>query len=86
MATILYSVKNPSTGGDTEFADMTAAYDALPEQMKRRIAGLKGIHAVSKLRKQTRSDFAAPAGRKGFLRTAESRPGSDLAACPYRIR
>jgi taurine dioxygenase len=50
MATILFSVKNPSTGGDTEFADMAAAYDALPEQMKRRIVGLKGIHAVSKLK------------------------------------
>ena len=50
MATILFSVKNPSTGGDTEFADMEAAYAALPAQMKHRIAGLKGIHAVSKLK------------------------------------
>jgi taurine dioxygenase len=50
MATILYAVKNPRQGGDTEFANMYAAYDALPDQMKRRIAGLKGIHAVSKLR------------------------------------
>jgi len=50
MATILYAVKNPSTGGDTEFANMYAAYEALPAEMKHRIAGLKGIHAVSKLR------------------------------------
>src|SRR5206468_7319387 len=50
MATILFAVKNPSTGGDTEFADMAAAYDALPQGMKHRIAGLNGIHAVSKLR------------------------------------
>ena len=50
MATILYAVQNPQHGGDTEFANMAAAYDALPDDMKRRIAGLKGIHAVSKLK------------------------------------
>lgn len=50
MATILFAVKNPVTGGDTEFADMVAAYDALPEPMKLRIAHLNGIHAVSKLK------------------------------------
>lgn len=50
MATILYAVKNPNEGGDTEFANMAAAYDALPPAMKQRIAGLKGIHAVSKLK------------------------------------
>jgi alpha-ketoglutarate-dependent taurine dioxygenase len=50
MATILFAVKNPKIGGDTEFANMIAAYEALPETMKRRLAGLKGIHAVSKLR------------------------------------
>jgi taurine dioxygenase len=50
MATILFAVKNPSRGGDTEFADMTAAYQALPDTMKSRIATLKGIHAVYKLK------------------------------------
>lgn len=50
MATILFAVKNPLTGGDTEFADMVAAYEALPEPMKGRIAHLNGIHAVSKLK------------------------------------
>ena len=50
MATILYAVKNPNQGGDTEFANMVAAYETLPAAMKKRIAGLKGIHAVSKLK------------------------------------
>ena len=50
MATILYAVKNPSRGGDTEFASMYAAYEALPAEMKSRITTLKGIHAVSKLK------------------------------------
>ena len=50
MATLLYAVRNPEKGGDTQFANMDAAYEALPDDMKRRIAGLKGVHAVSKLR------------------------------------
>ena len=50
MATILYAIKNPLQGGDTEFANMVAAYEALPPAMKTRIAGLKGVHAVSKLK------------------------------------
>ena len=50
MATILYAVKNPRIGGDTEFANMYAAYEALPEDFKQRIATLKGVHAVSKLK------------------------------------
>lgn len=50
MATLLYAVRNPKQGGDTEFANMYAAYEALPDDLKRQIGGLKGIHAVSKLR------------------------------------
>lgn len=48
LATILHARQNPRHGGDTEFADMYRAYETLPEETKKRIAGLKGIHAVSK--------------------------------------
>jgi alpha-ketoglutarate-dependent 2,4-dichlorophenoxyacetate dioxygenase len=34
----------PNSGGDTLFADTRAAWDALPEKMKARIDGLRGIH------------------------------------------
>ncbi len=49
MATVLYALKLPSVGGDTEFADMYAAYDNLPADLKTRIAGLKGINCANKL-------------------------------------
>src|SRR5689334_7945921 len=43
-ATVLYSIQVPSKGGDTLFADQYAAYDGLPESMKKRIAGLVALH------------------------------------------
>ena len=43
-ATILHAVTLPSTGGDTQFANMAAAYDALPETLRRRLDGLVAIH------------------------------------------
>ena len=43
-ATTLFSIQAPEVGGDTQFADQVAAYDDLPEIMKRRIDGLVGLH------------------------------------------
>src|SRR5215472_14223340 len=43
-ATTLYSRVVPKVGGDTLFADQAAAYDDLPEAMKRRIEPLLAIH------------------------------------------
>lgn len=69
MVTILFAVKNPLTGGDTEFADMVAAYEALPEPMKGRIAHLNGIHAVSKLKnKRVQVSARRPDGRDFYER------------------
>lgn len=45
---LLYAVEVPFKDGralgDTQFTSMIAAYDALPEAMKRRIEGLKAVH------------------------------------------
>ena len=43
-ATALHAVKLPKTGGDTQFVNMFEAYDALSEQTKNRIDGLKARH------------------------------------------
>ena len=50
MATILHAIQNPSEGGDTEFANMYLAYETLPDDIKKKIEGLKAIHAVSKFK------------------------------------
>ncbi len=41
-ATQLYALAIPSSGGDTLFASMYAAYDALPERLQVRLNGLVG--------------------------------------------
>ena len=44
-ATILHARQVPDEDGDTLYANMYAAYDALSSDMKRRIAGLYGIYS-----------------------------------------
>jgi taurine dioxygenase len=41
---ILHAKEVPSSKGGTMFADMRAAYDALSDAMKERLAGLTGLH------------------------------------------
>jgi len=42
--TLLYAVELPSTGGNTLFADMYGAYDTLPADLKKRLAGCHAKH------------------------------------------
>ena len=41
---MLSAVVVPEFGGDTEFADLRMAYDALPDWQKAQVAGLKAVH------------------------------------------
>jgi taurine dioxygenase len=43
-ATVLHAVTLPDRGGDTQYANMAAAYAALPAALRERIAGLMAIH------------------------------------------
>ena len=46
LATILYGVEVPSTGGDTLFVNCAKAYEGLPAEMKQRIDSLFAVHSV----------------------------------------
>jgi taurine dioxygenase len=43
-ATVLHAVTLPSSGGDTQFANMAAAYAALPTALSERLGGLTAVH------------------------------------------
>ncbi|MGA2289727.1 TauD/TfdA dioxygenase family protein [Bradyrhizobium sp.] len=44
MASMLYAIEVPPSGGNTSFCSMYAVYEALPDGLKDRIAGLKIKH------------------------------------------
>jgi len=60
LASLLYARAIAPAGGHTEFADERAAYDALPEAMKRRLEGLVAEHSIFNSR-----------GRLGFTNFSE---------------
>ena len=69
-AAILHAVEVPPRGGDTYFANMHAAFDALPQALRSRIEGLSAIHDASR--------NSAGMLRKGFTEAADVRetPGA----------
>jgi taurine dioxygenase len=52
-ATQLYALAVPRSGGDTLFASMYAAYEAMPPRLKRRLEGLNGAFTYGGRRKAT---------------------------------
>ena len=67
-------------GGETEFADMRAAYDALPEKMKNAIDGLIAEHDITWSRGQIGFTEFAPGEREKYppsrQRLVRRHPGS----------
>jgi alpha-ketoglutarate-dependent 2,4-dichlorophenoxyacetate dioxygenase len=60
---MLYAKTIPPAGGDTEYADTRAAYDALPDAMKRRLEGLVAEHSA----------WHSTTQRGGYVPTEEER-------------
>lgn len=46
MGCVLRCIEGPTFGGDTMWANMVLAYDRLPEEIKRKIAGLRARHSI----------------------------------------
>ena len=57
MGSILYIRTCPPKGGDTLFASMYAAYDALSERMKQYLAGLTAFHDSEHVYRGTYANF-----------------------------
>src|ERR1700728_5195757 len=52
-ASLLYARSIPPIGGHTEFADLRAAYEALPDDLKGQLPGLVADHALAHSRART---------------------------------
>ncbi len=69
--TVLYAVRNPREGGDTEFCNMYQVYDALPAELKRQVEVRYGIHHISKLKNPRVSISPARADAADYYRQRE---------------
>lgn len=83
-ATLLYAERNPATGGDTEYCNMTMVYDALPERLKQAVAGKFAIHRSSKLGNKRVAISAGRPGAKDFYEQSLSKT-SDVRHPVVRI-
>jgi alpha-ketoglutarate-dependent taurine dioxygenase len=52
LMTVLHARELPPEGGDTQFANMAMAYDALPEETRQEIAGLRVVHSWAASRRR----------------------------------
>ena len=69
-ASLLYGVEAPETGGATHFCNLYKAHDALPDDLRRRIAGLSCKHDATRA-----SDGGLRHGYEAHYSNAE-RPGA----------
>lgn len=53
LCSLLYACSIAPVGGHTEFADQRAAYDALQDAMKTKLAGLVAEHSIATSRRRT---------------------------------
>ena len=55
LATLLHSIELPKRGGATQFANISLAYDALPEERKQAFTNLKVVHSWEANRRNTKN-------------------------------
>ena len=86
LLSALYALEVPVRDGralgDTSFASATAAYDALPDQMKRRLQGLRNVHSYRYYRAKNaraQAEEAAASGRRVHEHTPDAQ---QLASVP----
>ncbi len=66
LGSILRAIEVPPIGGDTLFADMTAAYEGLPDTMKARIEGRVAMHDFGHFRAAMRKRGKSEAEIEAF--------------------
>jgi taurine dioxygenase len=62
MGSMLYALEVPPAGGDTLFASMYAAYEALSDRLKHTLSGLRAVHSSRHVFGLTRPEMAGRIG------------------------
>jgi alpha-ketoglutarate-dependent 2,4-dichlorophenoxyacetate dioxygenase len=93
LTSLLYAHHIAPIGGFTEFADMRAAWDALPEARKRKLEGLKVFHSIFHSRaKIGMTDFtereraALPGAEQVLVRTLPETGRKALYLASHAVR
>jgi len=93
-ATLLCAVSLPDRGGDTSWADMRAAYDGLPDDLRQEIDGLQAVHAYTESRvpptlderKRERPEDVADGVAHPLVRTHPDTGRKAIYLNPLRVR
>jgi taurine dioxygenase len=92
-ATTLFAVELPTSGGDTQYANMHDAYDDLAEDTKQKIEGLKAVHVyqskysprlLGKISEESRRNLPPP-GIHPLVRTHPENGRKALFLNPVRM-
>ncbi|MBX2880137.1 MAG: TauD/TfdA family dioxygenase [Granulosicoccus sp.] len=64
IASVLYALEVPTLGGDTLFSSQIAAYQALDDDIRQQLAGLKAVHSSIKNQSRLRADHLSTGAMK----------------------
>jgi taurine dioxygenase len=70
-ATMLHAVSLPSEGGDTQFVNVQAAYEALPDETRRTVDGARSLHAYQSSRSPRKMATLTPEERARMPETVQ---------------
>lgn len=73
FATFLQAIRNPKTGGETQFCNMYSVYDALPDNVRARVEGRFAVNHNSKLRNPRVTVSSARPDAKEYYASTEGR-------------
>ncbi len=86
LCSLLYAIEVPvkdgTALGDTQFASTTAAYEALPDEMKQRLRGMKNVHSYVYYRNKNRQAQKEAAARGGRVVTEYELSEEQLKSVP----
>ena len=75
MGSILHGIEIPASGGDTMFADLTAAYDGLSDRLQSLFSDMVAVHSMSATK--TRQELTLPQQVKEMQWSLEKVPPAE---------